>query len=286
MRICRFDNDRVGVIRGDEVIDVTDGVSDLLAARYPYPPGDPLIANLGRLRSKLETMAKSGTGIALGKVRLLSPVANPDKIIGAPVNYEKHIAEGDRDKEIRQGRPRLTIGQAGLFLKANSSLVGPHAGVALRFLDRRTDHEVELAAIIGRKASDIPEDKALDFVAGYAIGLDMTVRGPEDRSFRKSVDTYSVLGPWLVTRDEIADPGRLDLELTVNGEPRQSANTSSMIYSVAKQIAWASTFYTLYPGDVIMTGTPEGVGPVKPGDVMRAKIETIGAMDVHVRAHA
>jgi 2-keto-4-pentenoate hydratase/2-oxohepta-3-ene-1,7-dioic acid hydratase in catechol pathway len=171
-----------------------------------------------------------------------------------------------------------------LFLKANSSLVGPYPGVTVRFPDRRTDHELELAVIIGRKGSDVPENKALDLVAGYAIGLDMTVRGKEDRSMRKSVDSYSVLGPWLVTRDEIADPGKLDIALTVNGETRQSSNTSLLIYGVAKQIAWASTFYTLYPGDVIMTGTPEGVGPVHPGDVMRAEIQGIGAMEVRVRA--
>jgi 2,4-diketo-3-deoxy-L-fuconate hydrolase len=284
LRICRFDADRIGVIKGDQVIDVTDGLSDLLSTRYPYPPGDALITNLGRLRPKIETMSQSAAGIPLAKVRLLSPVANPSKIIGAPVNYQKHLEEGDRDNEIRQGRPRLTIGEAGLFLKANSSLVGPYPGVTVRFPDRRTDHELELAVIIGRKGSDVPENKALDLVAGYAIGLDMTVRGKEDRSMRKSVDSYSVLGPWLVTRDEIADPGKLDIALTVNGETRQSSNTSLLIYGVAKQIAWASTFYTLYPGDVIMTGTPEGVGPVHPGDIMRAEIQGIGAMEVRVRA--
>jgi 2-keto-4-pentenoate hydratase/2-oxohepta-3-ene-1,7-dioic acid hydratase in catechol pathway len=110
----------------------------------------------------------------------------------------------------------------------------------------------------------------------------MTVRGPEDRSFRKSVDTYSVLGPWMVTVDEIADPQRLALELSVNGTVRQSANTSEMILPIAEQIAWASRFYTLQPGDVIMTGTCEGVGPVVAGDRMHARIEAIGAMEVAV----
>jgi 2,4-didehydro-3-deoxy-L-rhamnonate hydrolase len=284
LRLCRFDQHRIGVIRADQVHDVTDGIAGDLSARYPYPPGDALIANLGRLRKNIERLADSAPAIALTKVRLLSPVANPSKIVGAPVNYQKHLEEGDRDKEIRQGRPRLTIGDAGLFLKASSSLVGPSEGVAVRFPDRRTDHELELAAIIGVRAANISEAKALEHVAGYAIGLDMTVRGPEDRSFRKSVDTYSVLGPWMVTADEIPDPGELAIKLTVNGETRQAANTKAMIYGVARQIAWASTFYTLYPGDVIMTGTPEGVGPVKPGDVMHAQIERVGSMEVGVRA--
>jgi 2-keto-4-pentenoate hydratase/2-oxohepta-3-ene-1,7-dioic acid hydratase in catechol pathway len=224
--------------------------------------------------------------VPLQQVRLLSPVANPGKIIGAPVNYQLHIDEAGRDKEISQGRPRLSIGEAGLFLKANSSLIGPGEGIALRFPDRRTDHEVELAVVIGRKGSDIPEAQALDFVAGYAIGLDMTVRGKEDRSFRKSVDGYSVVGPWLVTRDELADPDNLELSLSVNGQPRQASNTRNMIYRTAKQISWASTFYTLHPGDVIMTGTPDGVGPVQPGDVISASIPEIGTMTVAVRAHA
>ena len=110
----------------------------------------------------------------------------------------------------------------------------------------------------------------------------MTVRGPEDRSLRKSLDTYSVLGPWLVTADEIPTPQSLNLRLLVNGETRQLANTAEMILHIAEQIEWASRFYTLYPGDIIMTGTCEGVGPVVPGDAMRAEIEGIGAMDVRV----
>jgi len=110
----------------------------------------------------------------------------------------------------------------------------------------------------------------------------MTVRGPEDRSFRKSVDTYSVLGPWMVTADEITAPQFLSLRLTVNGQLRQVANTAEMLLPIAEQIAWASSFYTLHPGDVIMTGTCEGVGPVEPGDLMHAEIEGIGAMDVRV----
>jgi 2,4-didehydro-3-deoxy-L-rhamnonate hydrolase len=109
------------------------------------------------------------------------------------------------------------------------------------------------------------------------------VRGKEDRSFRKSPDSYAVLGPWLVTADELGDPGALDFSLQVNGELRQSANTREMIISVARQIAWASSAYTLYPGDIIMTGTCQGVSPVKPGDVMTIAFERIGEMTVAVR---
>ena len=136
--------------------------------------------------------------------------------------------------------------------------------------------------MIGRDARSVPARDALEYVAGYSIGLDITIRGAEDRSFRKSPDSYTVLGPWLVTPDEIPDPGALDLSLSVNGETRQSSNTSQMILGVAELIEFASSFYTLYPGDVMITGTPEGVSPIYPGDMIVARIDHIGEMEVKV----
>jgi 2-keto-4-pentenoate hydratase/2-oxohepta-3-ene-1,7-dioic acid hydratase in catechol pathway len=188
--------------------------------------------------------------------------------------------------ELHQGNPAHTasIQSFGLFLKATSSLVGPGEGIALRKLDRRNDHEVELAFVIGKEAREVPASDALRYVAGYGIGLDITIRGAEDRSFRKSPDSYTVLGPWLVTVDEIPDPGALDLSISVNGETRQSSNTRYMILGVPELIEFASSFYTLYPGDIVITGTPEGVSPIAPGDVISARIEGIGAMEVKVRA--
>ncbi|HSG64940.1 MAG TPA: fumarylacetoacetate hydrolase family protein, partial [Gammaproteobacteria bacterium] len=212
-----------------------------------------------------------------------SPVANPTKIIGAPVNYAKHLDESRTDRGIHFDRDIKSIDYYGLFLKANSSLVGPSEGVALRFTDRRNDHEVELVAVIGRTADRVRREEALSYVAGYTVGLDMTVRGTEARSFRKSIDTYTVIGPWLVTADEVGDPGNLDLELSVNGERRQKSNTRFLIYDVPRLIEYASSFYTLYPGDLIMTGTPEGVGPVRAGDVVVASVEKIGSMTVEIR---
>jgi 2-keto-4-pentenoate hydratase/2-oxohepta-3-ene-1,7-dioic acid hydratase in catechol pathway len=175
------------------------------------------------------------------------------------------------------------IDKYGLFLKAASGLVGPSEGVALAFPGRRNDHEVELGVVIGKTIRHATRDNALDCIAGYAIALDMTVRGPEDRSFRKSADSYSVLGPWLVTADEIADPDMLDLSLTVDGEPRQKSNTRHLICDVRDLIVRASAVYALHPGDIIMTGTPDGVGEVWAGATIHAEIEGIGAMDVKVR---
>jgi 2-keto-4-pentenoate hydratase/2-oxohepta-3-ene-1,7-dioic acid hydratase in catechol pathway len=161
-------------------------------------------------------------------------------------------------------------------------VVGPGEGVKLIHTDRRNDHEVELALVIGRTAKNVSTAAALDHIAGYCIGLDMTIRGPEERSLRKSPDSYCVLGPWLATPDEVGDPASLQVSITVNGESRQDASTSDLILSVAELIAWGSSFYTLHPGDVILTGTPQGVGPVRPGDTMRARIERIGSMQVKV----
>ncbi|GIX15085.1 MAG: 2-hydroxyhepta-2,4-diene-1,7-dioate isomerase [Paracoccaceae bacterium] len=230
----------------------------------------------------MEALADSVPGRPVSGVRLLSPVANPGKIIAAPVNYERHLAESRADRGINMGTELRSIHHYGLFLKAGSSLIGPSQPVIVHWPDRRIDHEVELALVIGRKGFRIPEEAALDHVAGYCIGLDMTVRGTEDRSFRKSLDSFTVLGPWLVTADELGDPGNLAIDLVVDGAPRQSASTRDLVLNCAQLIAYASRAYTLWPGDVIMTGTPEGVGPVRPGNVMEARIDRIGSMRVAV----
>ena len=288
MRFCRFNDNRLGLVEGSSVRDVTAALDVLPAARYPYPTHDVFIAHLDEVAARAKALAASGPLLALDGLKLLSPVANPGKLVAAPVNYEKHLAEVKSDASLHQNTAShtMTIHKAGVFLKATSSLAGPGEGVALRVPDRRTDHEVELAFVIGRTASRVPRTEALRYVAGYAIGLDISIRGTEDKSFRKSADTYSVLGPWLVTADEIADPGALDLELRVNGERRQHANTSEMTLGVAALIEMASSFYTLYPGDVVFTGTPAGVSPIDPGDEIVATIQGIGSMRVAVRADA
>ena len=280
MKICRFDDNRLGIVRDGMVYDVTPALKKLPAATYPFPRHDALIAGLPKLKKYL--VAK-GKGKPVSKVKLLSPVANPGKIIAAPVNYKKHLEEALADKGIHHGNLIQEIHKAGIFLKATSALVGPGEGVTLVHTDRRNDHEVELAVVIGKKAKNVKADKAMDCVAGYAIGLDMTIRGPEDRSLRKSCDSYCVLGPWLVTKDEIKDPGNLSVKITVNGEVKQDAHTSDLLLSVAQLIEWGSSFYTLHPGDVLLTGTPQGVGPVRPGDVMVASVQGIGEMRVAVK---
>ena len=286
MRLARFDDNRLGLVEGTTVRDVTAALDVLPPARYPFPRHDIFIAHLDDVTARARALAPSATAVPLDAVRLLSPVANPGKLVAAPVNYEKHLAEVKSDASLHQNTAShtLTIHKAGVFLKATSSLVGAGEGIALRVPDRRTDHEIELAFVIGRTASRVSRADALRYVAGYAIGLDISIRGTEDKSFRKSADTYSVLGPWLVTADEIADPGCLEMELRVNGERRQHSNSSQMTLGVAALIEMASAFYTLHPGDVVFTGTPEGVSPIEPGDQIEAIIQGIGSMRVPVLA--
>jgi len=284
MKLCRFGDNRLGLVEENGIRDVSAALDVLPALHYPLPCHDPLIASLDRVLARARDIAAQSPLLPPDQAVLLSPVASPGKIIAAPVNYSKHLQEVLDDRNLHHDNQINHIQRAGLFLKAASSLVGAGQGVALRKLDRRNDHEVELAVVIGKRADNVPRERALDYVAGYGIGLDITIRGPEERSLRKSPDTYTVLGPWLVTADELPDPAGLGLQISVNGQLRQKSNTSDLIMDVPQLIEFASSFYTLHPGDIIITGTPEGVGPIAPGDVMSASIDRIGSMQVRVRA--
>ncbi|MBX9761093.1 MAG: fumarylacetoacetate hydrolase family protein [Beijerinckiaceae bacterium] len=289
MKICRFDDDRVGVVENDMVRDVTQAVADALpAVRWPLPLGDLFIANLDSLLPKIRAALPSARALPLSSVRLNSPVANPPHIIAAPLNYPLHVQEA-ADPAINHGVHMPThegfatpIDKYGLFLKSHTGVIGPGQKVVLHWPGRRNDHEVELGVVIGRGGKDISRNDAMSHVAGYCIALDITVRGTEDRSFRKAADTYSVLGPWLVTADEIADPANLEFGIEVDGQKRQRSNTKHLICDIPDLIERASRVYALNPGDVIMTGTPDGVGEITSGCVMHAWIEGIGEMNVHV----
>lgn len=268
------------------IADVTQVLEKLPARHYPFPTYDLLISELDQLRPEIEHALKGARLLAPDGVRLTSPVANPGKVVAAPVNYKKHLDEARTDPQIHHQNQIAEIQKVGLFLKATSSVIGAGETVEIRHLDRRVDHEIELAAVIGKRADRVSRADALSHVAGYCIGLDMTVRGPEERSLRKSIDSFTVLGPWLVTADELGDPSAVDLILSVNGNVRQRANTRDLVIGIADLIVFASSFYTLHPGDVLLTGTPEGVGPVQPGDLIQAEIDGIGSMNVKVGALA
>ncbi|MFT4053657.1 MAG: fumarylacetoacetate hydrolase family protein [Novosphingobium sp.] len=276
MKICRYqlrpgDAVRVGIVRGDRVHDVTAVTDTLPSLRWPLPAGDQFIAHLDTLRPQMEALADSIEGLPLAEVLLKNPVANPGKFVCGAGNFEEVLAAG--------GHPR----RLGLLFKMTSAAAGPADGVILRWPERTTFHEMEIAIVISRDGTEIPASEALDYVAGYCIGLDMTMQGSEFPSFGKSFDTYGVMGPWLTTRDEIADPDALDFRLTVNGEDRQVDNTRRLVLGIADLVEHAASVMTLHPGDVIFSGTPpRSVGPVAPGDTMHAWMEGLGAMTVAV----
>lgn len=283
MKICRYDNDRLGIVIGDKVHDVSAAQEEIRRSAPYDMMGDCVIAALPQWRGRLEELAKKAPGKAISDVKFLPPVARYSKVMAAPTNYHAHIAE----MAARQGtapEAHRGIQAAGIFLKANSSIVGENGNIKLRFPERLNEHELELVMIIGKEGTKIPYDKALDYVAGYCMGIDMTVRGKEDRSFRKSIDGYSPVGPWIVTADEIPDPDNLELELKVNGVTKQKTNTNTLIYDCRKLIEFASEYYTLYPGDYYFTGTPQGVAPVVPGDWVTSACPQIGELKIQAIA--
>jgi len=287
MKLCRFNDDRLGLILDNMVHDVTDVQTKIRNnARYDML-GDAVVAALPEWRQSIEEAASAVPGVSLEGLSLLPPVARPSKTMGAPINYAAHVAEMAAQPHVTgedKGPSRPSgIQNQGIFLKSNSSVVGPSQGVAIRFPDRRNDHEVEFVIIVGKQGSRVKKEDAMDYIAGYTLGLDMTVRGVEDRSFRKSCDGYAPVGPCMVTADEIPDPNNVPFTVHLNGKLQQDAHTKDMIFDVSRLIEFASEFYTIYPGDYLFTGSPPGVSEVKPGDVMHCACQYIGEMDVVVR---
>jgi 2-keto-4-pentenoate hydratase/2-oxohepta-3-ene-1,7-dioic acid hydratase in catechol pathway len=270
MRLVRFNEGRIGVLQGDKVHDASAAIGLDLAA---WPPVGmiQLIRNFAALRSKLEQAARS-PGLALADVTLLAPVVWPHNLFAYPVNYIAHQTE-------MASTHRADLN--GYFLKATSSISGPNDAIVLPDLpSREIHHECELALVIGKGGRHIPVADATDHLFGYSCLIDVTVRGKEERVMRKSYDTFTPLGPALVTADEVGDPGNLDMKLWVNEELRQHASTRDLIVDIPNMIALASSVSTLEPGDVIATGTPEGVGPIRDGDEVTIEIERVGRMTV------
>ena len=275
MKLVCFDDYRLGVLSGDGVVDITDLVTDVPEAWKPLKM-IRLIENFDALRGQIEKAAQSGPAAPLDSVKLLAPLPRPGKVMAAPSNYMRHVRE-----MVAEDSPLAKI---GLFLKASSAVTGPSQPIVLPYADRRTDHESELVMVIGKRASKVSAGDALDHVFGYTCGLDITVRGDEDRSQRKSFDSFSPLGPCIVTADEVPDPQALEINLWVNDDHRQHAFTKDMREDCRNIIERMSAVMTMEPGDVIFTGTPEGVGPLAPGDTVRINIEKVGEMAVAVVA--
>lgn len=273
MKLVRFEGWRIGVTDGRKIVDVSDlaGASE---GEWPPVSMNRLIRDFDALKPQLARRLAGEAGVPFEGTRLETPVPWPNKLIAYPVNYHDHAKE------------MATRGLAnvqGYFLKSNSSLCGASDVIELPALPgREIHHECEIALVIGRQCRDVPPERAMEHVFGFACLMDMTVRGREERVFRKSYDTFTPVGPWIVTADEVPDVADIDMKLWVNDELRQQANTRDLIVDMPNMVSIASSASTLYPGDLIATGTPAGVGPVRDGDVVTIEVAHVGRMSLRV----
>lgn len=277
MKLLRFESGktRLGVLEGDSIVPL-----DSLGDEYPtmlsiVRAGERALATIRRAIPTIKDR------LPVQSVRLLAPIEQPGKFLAIGMNYRKHVEEAAR---LGVEPPK----QQYWFNKQTSCLSGPHDPIDPG-VSAEVDYEVELAVIIGKPAKRVSEAEAPAHVFGYTVANDVSARDWQRHSptftMGKSFDTHGPVGPWIVTADEIGDPHQLDLRCYVNGELRQDSNTAHLIHSVWAQIAYLSTAFTLEPGDLIATGTPDGVGvartpPVflKPGDVVRCEVQNIGVI--------
>ena len=291
---------RAGVLIGDTVYDAAKitGVaahSSVLGMLEDWSRARRLLA---RASKRIESGQARIKGAPLKSARLLAPVLYPGAIYCAGANYTDHMAEMARAQGQTPGPTMKELGEKPWhFVKTSrSSVVGPGARVKLPVYSQMVDWEVELAAVIGKVARDVPAERALDFVAGYTIANDLSARdvmrrdkNPATSPFhydwlsQKCFDGSCPLGPWIVPADDLADPQNLGLKLWVNDKLMQDSSTSKMIFDTAEQIAMLSSRVTLQPGDLVLTGTPAGVGVprrvfLKPGDTVKLWIEGIGEL--------
>jgi len=281
MRLYSFDDLRVGVgVGAGALVDVTSLVADVV----PTARMAALIANWPRLSGPLEAATAGGIALPIDEVTIRAPLPAPRNVIAAPVNYRRHQEEMGGADGVYTGAEIQTIETYAGFVKASSSVVGPDQPIRLPFADRRFDHEAEVGVVIGARAAAVSREQAMDHVFGYVPLLDITMRGPEDRSYRKSFDTFTPIGPAIVTADEVPDPSSIAFDLTVGGDPRQRADTRHLIYDIPRLVELYSAGMVLQPGDLIATGTPEGVGQIVPGDELVLTLEGIGRLTMRVES--
>lgn len=261
-----------------------------------------ILADWRRARPALRKVAANAAKTRKGRLdarrlRLLAPIPLPGTIYCAGANYRDHVLEMARAQNVEPEPDPHTLGlRSWHFIKSSRCVAGPNDVIRLPAHAKKVDWEAELGVVIGRRAKDVPIERALDYVAGYTIGNDLSARDQMKRPGisahspfhfdwvgQKCFDGACPLGPWIVPADDIPDPHKLRIELTVNGVVKQSSNTSELIFDVREQIADLSARITLHPGDVILTGTPAGVGAgrgefLKPGDEVRITIEGIGEL--------
>ena len=293
MKICHYNANQAGVVEGDKVYPIGDALvkAGYVRDRYTMLGVITALANEPGAMAAVTAAMKQAAALPLASVRLLAPILNPPSLWAAAANYKAHQAE----MKIRMGsadRTELSKDElmAEFFLKPTSSIIGPGDTVVLPKVSKDVDFECELCAVIGKKARHVTEERALDYVFGYTICWDLSQRDPwgrgrhNTRNIRKGFDTFTALGPWIVTRDEIEEPQNLSINVEQNGKPAMTAHTSDMICGIREHIRFLSGCLTLRPGDLITTGTPAGVKKLADGDRLKGSIEKIGSMEIKVAA--
>ncbi len=293
MKICHYNENQAGAVVGERV----HPIGAALVAAGHLRPGYSMLEVIDVLANRPAAMQcardalRSSAPLPLDSVRLLAPILNPPSLWAAAANYKAHQAEmlaksGGADRS-QLGKDDL---MAEFFLKPTSSIIGPGDTVVLPRISKDVDFECELCAVIGTRARRVTEESALDYVFGYTLCWDISQRDPwgrnrqNTRNIRKGFDTFTALGPWIVTRDEIAEPQDLAIEVEHNGAKAMTAHTSDMICSLREHIRFLSGVLTLRPGDLITTGTPAGVRKLAPGDKLKGRIGRIGEMMLNVEA--
>jgi 2-keto-4-pentenoate hydratase/2-oxohepta-3-ene-1,7-dioic acid hydratase in catechol pathway len=292
MKICHYNNKQAGVVVGNKVINIGDGLIKAGLARQGYTMLEIIdaLANNPAAMQIAKDAANGGGGEDLLSVKLLAPITNPGSLWAAAANYYAHRAEmvdrmGSANKEIKNKDDLM----AEFFLKTTSSIIGPGDTIVLPKISKLVDFECELCAVIGKSARKVTEARSLDHVFGYTICWDISQRDPwgkgmhNTRNIRKGFDTFSALGPWIVTRDEIDEPQNLSIKVLQNGKETMTAHTSDMICGLREHIRFLSSCLTLRTGDLITTGTPAGVSKLNHGDHLHGTIEKIGSMELHVK---
>ncbi len=282
---------RLGAVVGDLVVDVEKfgahaGISLPSSMLAFIDLGPPALLALKKIMGDRNDCWPVGATLPLANVRLLAPIPRPRKnIFGIGLNYVEHVAESSRALDTARELPTQPV----IFSKPPTSVIGPHEAIEHnKAITQQLDWEVELAVVIGRTARRVPEADALTYVFGYSVMIDVSARDNRRAGqwiYSKGQDTFAPFGPCIVTADEIADPHALDLWLTVNGVEKQRSNTRHMLFRVPLLISDISAAITLEPGDIIATGTPDGVGAGRapqewlwPGDVVEAEVAGIGRL--------
>jgi len=277
MKILRFNDDRVGVLKnGDRVVDVSDTIK-YRDEKGPQRVIEEVIEGFDSRRREYEQIASRESGTPLSNVKLLVPIPRPSKCLAAFSNY---VDNPDRKPDTMHNE---------YFHKA-PELLGPEGTVQLLDIPPVAvfQPEAELAFVIGKKAKNVKEADAMNYVFGYVPFFDISARGMFRRTqmIPKGQDTYGPCGPWITTRDEISDPHDVNVKSWVNGEARQNYNTKHMVHEIPDQIAWLTKFIQLQPGDVIATGTYHvGLGPINDGDVLEIEIVNMGKARFFIKGH-